>query len=48
MLEIPLQQIEVAVRYALNKGAEIEFVLPKVGQNLRWAAHSCNGEYTGD
>lgn len=44
MLDIPLHKIEVAVRYTLNKGSAIEFVMPKVGQNLRWAAHSCNGE----
>lgn len=45
MIEVPLQQIEVAVRYRLNGGAGIEFVVPKQGQNLRWAAHSCNGMF---
>lgn len=45
MLEVPLQRIEMVVNYSLNGGEGIEFVVPKLGQNLRWAAHSCNGEY---
>ena len=44
MVEVPLQNIEMTVRYRLNGGAEMGFVVPAVGQNLRWAAHSCNGE----
>lgn len=44
MLEVPLQRIEMVVSYGLNGGEGIEFVVPKLGQNLRWAAHSCNGE----
>lgn len=35
----------MVVRYSLNGGEGIEFVVPKEGQNLRWAAHSCNGEF---
>jgi hypothetical protein len=45
MLEVPLQEVEMAVRYRLNGGAEMEFVIPKRGQNFRWAAHSCNGAF---
>jgi len=44
MIEVPLQDIEMTVRYRLNGGAEMGFVVPAIGQNLRWAAHSCNGE----
>ncbi|KAL1409475.1 hypothetical protein Q8F55_003458 [Vanrija albida] len=47
MLQIPLQHTETAVRYSLNRGAELEFVVPAVGQNLRWTAHSCNGFSSG-
>jgi hypothetical protein len=45
MLEVPLQDVEMAVRYRLNGGAEMEFVIPKRGENFRWAAHSCNGGF---
>jgi hypothetical protein len=47
MIEVPLQNVEMAVRYRLNGGAEMGFVVPAIGQNLRWAAHSCNGERAG-
>jgi len=47
MLEVPLQRIEMVVSYGLNGGEGIEFVVPKLGQNLRWAAHSCNGFSSG-
>lgn len=45
MIEIPLQNIEMTVRYRLNRGAEIEFVVPAIGQNFYWAATSCNGGF---
>jgi hypothetical protein len=38
----------MVVTYSLNGGEGIEFVVPKIGQNLRWAAHSCNGELAFD
>jgi hypothetical protein len=44
MLAIPVQDVEMTVAYRLNSGAPLEFVIPARGQNLRWAAHSCNGE----
>lgn len=44
IIEIPLQKIQTAVRYRLNGGAEMDFIVPALGQNMRWAAHSCNGE----
>ncbi|ORY35022.1 putative plasma membrane protein [Naematelia encephala] len=47
MIEIPLQEVEMTVRYRLNGGASMEFVTPAMGQNLRWAAHSCNGFSSG-
>ncbi|ORX38016.1 putative plasma membrane protein [Kockovaella imperatae] len=47
IIEIPLQSVEMTVKYTLNGGAELNFVLPHIGQNLHWAAHSCNGFSTG-
>lgn len=47
MIQIPIQNFEVSARYRLNGGAEIRFVVPAAGQNLRWASHSCNGFSSG-
>ncbi|OWT39249.1 plasma membrane protein [Cryptococcus neoformans Bt1] len=47
IIEIPLQKIQTAVRYRLNGGAEMDFIVPALGQNMRWAAHSCNGFSSG-
>ncbi|WWC65575.1 uncharacterized protein I303_108193 [Kwoniella dejecticola CBS 10117] len=47
IFEIPLQQTQMAVRYRLNGGAEMDFVVPAKGENMRWAAHSCNGFSSG-
>jgi hypothetical protein len=44
MIEIPLQAVEMTVRYRLNNGAAMDFVVPALYQNFRWAAHSCNGK----
>lgn len=40
MLEIPLANVEMPVQYCINNGALIEFVVPAIGQNMRWTAHS--------
>ena len=42
--EVPLQNVEMTVKYRLNGGPALSFVIPAKGQNLRWAAHSCNGK----
>ena len=42
--EVPLQNVEMTVKYRLNGGPALSFVIPAKGQNMRWAAHSCNGE----
>ncbi|WWC93106.1 uncharacterized protein L201_008072 [Kwoniella dendrophila CBS 6074] len=47
IFEIPLQQVQMTVRYRLNGGAEMDFVVPALGENMRWAAHSCNGFSSG-
>lgn len=40
MIEVPLSQVEMPVSYSVNNGVSIEFVVPAIGQNMRWAAHS--------
>lgn len=45
MIQVPVQAFETSVRYRLNTGAEIRFVVPAAGQNFNWVAHSCNGEW---
>ncbi|KIR39592.1 plasma membrane protein [Cryptococcus deuterogattii 99/473] len=47
IMEIPLQTVQMTARYRLNGGAEMDFVVPALGQNMRWAAHSCNGFSSG-
>ncbi|KAF8522090.1 hypothetical protein BU17DRAFT_45307 [Hysterangium stoloniferum] len=47
LFEIPLTETEMSVRYRINQGAELEFWVPGRSQNLRWAAHSCNGFSAG-
>jgi hypothetical protein len=42
--EVPLQDVEMTVKYRLNGGPALSFVIPAKDQNLRWAAHSCNGK----
>lgn len=44
MLQIPLQDHETQVFYSVNGGAQLSFFVPARGQNMRWVAHSCNGE----
>ncbi|KAF8491943.1 hypothetical protein JB92DRAFT_2797405 [Gautieria morchelliformis] len=47
MLEIPLTEVQMSVRYSINQGPEYEFFVPGRNQNMRWAAHSCNGFSAG-
>ncbi|KAG9097813.1 hypothetical protein FRC06_007159 [Ceratobasidium sp. 370] len=47
LIEIPLGPQEMGVRYRLNMGRETEFFVPGRNQNMRWAAHSCNGFSVG-
>ncbi|KAF8325996.1 uncharacterized protein EI90DRAFT_3231088 [Cantharellus anzutake] len=47
MIEIPLSRYEMGVSYQINNGARLEFFVPAIGQNLRWAVHSCNGFSAG-
>ncbi|KAF8631431.1 hypothetical protein AX17_005108 [Amanita inopinata Kibby_2008] len=46
-IEIPLSENEVEVTYCINFGQKLEFFVPGRHQNLRWAAHSCNGFSAG-
>ncbi|KAF8710206.1 hypothetical protein RHS03_01884, partial [Rhizoctonia solani] len=47
LIQIPLGPNEMGVRYRLNMGQELEFFIPGQNQNMRWAAHSCNGFSAG-
>ncbi|KAF8968403.1 hypothetical protein BDZ97DRAFT_1655223 [Flammula alnicola] len=47
LIKIPLAQHEMAIRYSINNGQQIEFWVPGRMQNMRWAAHSCNGFSAG-
>ncbi|KIM49433.1 hypothetical protein M413DRAFT_438618 [Hebeloma cylindrosporum] len=47
LIKIPLANHEMAITYSINNGQEIEFWVPGRMQNMRWAAHSCNGFSAG-
>ncbi|KAF9036679.1 hypothetical protein BJ165DRAFT_1394689 [Panaeolus papilionaceus] len=47
LIKVPLCQHEMAVRYCVNRGQQLEFWVPGRNQNMRWAAHSCNGFSAG-
>lgn len=40
MIQIPLATREMRVEYRLNKGQELNFFVPGLKENMRWAAHS--------
>ncbi|KAJ9110753.1 hypothetical protein QFC20_002794 [Naganishia adeliensis] len=46
-LQLPLQPYEQTATYRLNQGQPIDFLIPAIGMNMRWAAHSCNGFSAG-
>ncbi|KAF8061567.1 hypothetical protein FPV67DRAFT_1563868 [Lyophyllum atratum] len=47
LLQIPLGRHEMSVTYSINSGQQLEFFVPGRTQNMRWAAHSCNGFSAG-
>ncbi|EGO20988.1 hypothetical protein SERLADRAFT_351219 [Serpula lacrymans var. lacrymans S7.9] len=47
LIQIPLGPNEMCIQYAINQGIQLEFVVPARNQNMRWAAHSCNGFSSG-
>ncbi|KAI0035970.1 hypothetical protein K488DRAFT_76303 [Vararia minispora EC-137] len=46
-IQIPLSETEMRVRYNLNSGQDIEFVVPGRNETMRIAAYSCNGFSAG-
>ncbi|KAF5386786.1 hypothetical protein D9615_001876 [Tricholomella constricta] len=47
LIQIPLGPHEMSVTYNINSGQQLEFFVPGRAQNMRWAAHSCNGFSAG-
>ncbi|TFY74486.1 hypothetical protein EWM64_g9525 [Hericium alpestre] len=47
LIQIPLSQNEMKIRYTVNNGLELEFVVPARNQNMRLATYSCNGFSAG-
>ncbi|KIY65027.1 hypothetical protein CYLTODRAFT_76394 [Cylindrobasidium torrendii FP15055 ss-10] len=46
-IRVPLGQDEMPISYSINKGQKLHFFVPGRTQNMRWAAHSCNGFSAG-
>ncbi|PPQ81212.1 hypothetical protein CVT25_015736 [Psilocybe cyanescens] len=47
LIKVPLAQHEMKITYSINNGQKIDFWVPGRMQNMRWAAHSCNGFSAG-
>ncbi|KAI0317869.1 hypothetical protein OF83DRAFT_1083328 [Amylostereum chailletii] len=47
LIEIPLSEHEMRIRYNLNNGQDLEFFVPGRTQTMRVAAYSCNGFSAG-
>lgn len=47
IFEIPLTEVQMHVKYRINKGLANDFCVPALNGNLRWAAYSCNGFSAG-
>ncbi|KAL5529110.1 hypothetical protein ACEPAG_5084 [Sanghuangporus baumii] len=47
MIQVPLSEHEMAVKYSINGGQTLEFFVPGRHQNMRWTAYSCNGFSAG-
>ncbi|KDR81789.1 hypothetical protein GALMADRAFT_239986 [Galerina marginata CBS 339.88] len=47
LIKVPLAQHEMSIKYSINRGQQLEFWVPGRAQNMRWAAHSCNGFSAG-
>lgn len=47
MIKVPLCDHEIEITYRINNGQAMNFYVPGRTQNMRWAAHSCNGFSSG-
>ncbi|TFK55220.1 hypothetical protein OE88DRAFT_1780304 [Heliocybe sulcata] len=47
LIQVPLAQNEMRVKYRINHGQDLVFWVPGLTQNMRWAAYSCNGFSAG-
>ncbi|KAG1877803.1 hypothetical protein DFJ58DRAFT_752768 [Suillus subalutaceus] len=46
-IQIQLGTNEICIKYRINGGIQLSFFVPALHQNMRWAAHSCNGFSAG-
>ncbi|KAF9452283.1 hypothetical protein P691DRAFT_795246 [Macrolepiota fuliginosa MF-IS2] len=47
LIKVPLCDHEMEITYRINNGQILNFYVPGRNQNMRWAAHSCNGFSAG-
>ncbi|KAG6874079.1 hypothetical protein C0995_006936 [Termitomyces sp. Mi166 len=47
LIQIPLGPHEMNITYSINSGQKLDFYVPGLSQNMRWAAYSCNGFSAG-
>ncbi|KNZ75467.1 hypothetical protein J132_02800 [Termitomyces sp. J132] len=47
LIQIPLGPHEMNISYSINSGQKLDFYVPGLSQNMRWATYSCNGFSAG-
>ncbi|KAH7922819.1 hypothetical protein BV22DRAFT_1069793 [Leucogyrophana mollusca] len=47
LIQLQLGENELRIKYSINGGMQLSFFVPARNQNMRWAAHSCNGFSSG-
>ncbi|KAJ8463846.1 hypothetical protein ONZ45_g17443 [Pleurotus djamor] len=47
LIEIPLSNSEMCISYTINNGQALNFYVPGRFEDMKWAAHSCNGFSAG-
>ncbi|KAH7912158.1 hypothetical protein BJ138DRAFT_1005044 [Hygrophoropsis aurantiaca] len=47
LIQLQLGDNELRIKYSINGGMQLCFTVPARNQNMRWAAHSCNGFSAG-
>jgi hypothetical protein len=46
-IQIQLGDVELCIKYSINKSVQLSFFVPAINQNMRWATYSCNGFSAG-
>ena len=42
-IQIQLRDVELCIKYSINKSVQLSFFVPAINQNMRWATYSVRG-----